>query len=116
MLKATCTQRIVIAAPPEVVWDYTQDFRHRPEWDPAVAVAEVVQEAPVWRLALATRMIFPEVQIAEPQSAELTDPHSRVAQPGHDHPVASCSDRIEHRLTRPIRKCAGKLPRHGSVG
>jgi len=29
-----------------VVWDYTQDFRHRPEWDPAVAVAEVVQEAP----------------------------------------------------------------------
>lgn len=70
----------------------------------------------VRRLALATRMIFPEVQIAEPQSAELTDPHSRVAQPRHDHPVARCADRIEHRLTCPIRKCAGKLPRRGSVG
>src|SRR5262249_33414906 len=70
-----------------------------------------LDDVDVWPFALATRMVFPEVQIAEPESAELTDPHSRVAQPGHDHPVASCSDGIEHRLTGPVRQCARKLPR-----
>ena len=62
-----------------------------------------LDDVDVWPFALAARMVFPKVQIAEPQSAEFTDPHSRVAQPGHDHPVASCADGIEHRLTGPVR-------------
>ncbi len=37
---------IVIAAPPEKVWDYTQDWTRRHEWDPGIVSAEILQAEP----------------------------------------------------------------------
>ena len=42
----TVRQAIVIAAPPEVVWDVTQDFGRRQAWEPGVESAEVLATDP----------------------------------------------------------------------
>ncbi len=42
---------VEVAATPEAVWDYTQDYAHRTEWDPSILEARVESEAPervVW--------------------------------------------------------------------
>jgi hypothetical protein len=36
----TVTERVFVAAPPERVWDYTQDYARRCEWDANVLEAE----------------------------------------------------------------------------
>jgi uncharacterized protein YndB with AHSA1/START domain len=46
MGNVTVTHSVTIAAPPERVWDYTQDYQHRATWDASVIEAEVEQEAP----------------------------------------------------------------------
>jgi hypothetical protein len=46
MLKITATHSIVIAASPEKVWDYTQDWRKRREWDDTVVKVEEIEDAP----------------------------------------------------------------------
>lgn len=38
----TVTESVVIPRPPEQVWDFTQDYRRRPEWDASVMAAEVL--------------------------------------------------------------------------
>jgi uncharacterized protein YndB with AHSA1/START domain len=38
----TVKESVFIAAPPERVWDYTQDWTRRTEWDPAIVAAEVL--------------------------------------------------------------------------
>src|SRR4051794_28012897 len=42
----TVRETIFIDAPIERVWDYTQDFTHRPEWDRSIVDAEVLQREP----------------------------------------------------------------------
>lgn len=42
----TVTESLFVAASPEVVWDYTQDYGHRTEWDDSILEAEVLQEPP----------------------------------------------------------------------
>jgi hypothetical protein len=45
-VNVTVQDSIRIAAPPEVVWDYTQDWTRRREWDDSVLEAKVVSEEP----------------------------------------------------------------------
>jgi hypothetical protein len=46
----TVKESIAVAAPPEHVWDFTQDYSRRAEWDDFVKDARVEQESPrvVW--------------------------------------------------------------------
>ena len=44
--KVTVRESVEIAASPDAVWDYTQDWTRRSEWDPSIKAAEVVQPAP----------------------------------------------------------------------
>lgn len=41
-MNVTVKESVFIAAPPERVWDYTQDWTRRTEWDPAIVAAEVL--------------------------------------------------------------------------
>ena len=49
MLVAT-TESIVVARPPEAVFDFTQDYARRTSWDRGVLSAEVLQRAPLPRV------------------------------------------------------------------
>ena len=40
------TESIWVACPPEAVWDYTQDFTRRTEWDAGIAEATIVGQEP----------------------------------------------------------------------
>ena len=42
----TVTESIRVDRPPEAVFDYTQDYATRPDWDPAVVKARVLSENP----------------------------------------------------------------------
>lgn len=44
--KATVSETIHVARPPQEVFDYTQDYRTRSDWDPSVAQAEVLSDEP----------------------------------------------------------------------
>ena len=46
MAKVTVSSSIQIDAPPDVVWDYTQNWRQRHEWDGSVAKATYLSEMP----------------------------------------------------------------------
>jgi hypothetical protein len=46
MPKVTVTESITIAASPEAVWDYTQDWTQRTTWDPAVREVIAISEGP----------------------------------------------------------------------
>jgi hypothetical protein len=46
MNKVTVSEFIQIDAGPDVVWDYTQDWRRRREWDRSVIEAEYLSEKP----------------------------------------------------------------------
>lgn len=50
MRNITVKESILIAASPERIWDFTQDYARRPEWDDFVRVARVEQASPrvVW--------------------------------------------------------------------
>ena len=40
------TESIWVPCPPEAVWDYTQDFTRRTEWDAGIAEATIVGQEP----------------------------------------------------------------------
>jgi Polyketide cyclase / dehydrase and lipid transport len=40
------TESIWVARPPEAVWDYTQDFTRRTEWDAGIADASILEQEP----------------------------------------------------------------------
>jgi hypothetical protein len=42
----TVTETIHVAQPPDVVFDYTQDYRTRADWDPGVREATLLSESP----------------------------------------------------------------------
>jgi hypothetical protein len=42
----TIRESILIAAGPKYVWDYTQDWNRRAEWDPSIKAAEVLEPGP----------------------------------------------------------------------
>ncbi|WP_298900381.1 SRPBCC family protein [uncultured Psychroserpens sp.] len=42
----TISQSLIINASQEAIWNYTQDFDNRPEWDTAVMESEVIQKKP----------------------------------------------------------------------
>jgi hypothetical protein len=46
----TVTESVQIARPPEVVWDFTQDYGRRAQWDPGILEAEVLASAPALRV------------------------------------------------------------------
>lgn len=45
-MNVTVKDEVFIAAPPEAVWDYTQDWTHRTEWDDSVLEAKVQADDP----------------------------------------------------------------------
>ena len=45
-MNITVRESIRIDAPPEVVWDYTQDWTRRTEWDPGIVAAELLPGEP----------------------------------------------------------------------
>ncbi len=42
----TVSETVHVARPPEDVFDYTQDYAYRTDWDPAIAEVEVLTEEP----------------------------------------------------------------------
>ena len=40
------TESTWVARPPEAVWDYTQDFTRRTEWDAGIAEATILEQEP----------------------------------------------------------------------
>jgi Polyketide cyclase / dehydrase and lipid transport len=42
----TVTESIWVNRPPDAVWDYTQDYGHRAEWDAGVAEATMLADEP----------------------------------------------------------------------
>jgi hypothetical protein len=48
----TIHESLVIDRPPEMVWDFTQDFAQRSAWDSAIRRARVVVAAPVPRVEI----------------------------------------------------------------
>jgi hypothetical protein len=44
-MNITVKESIHIRAAPEAVWDYTQDWTRRTEWDPAIQAAEILPAA-----------------------------------------------------------------------
>jgi hypothetical protein len=42
----TVTESLWVNCPPEAVWDYTQDYTRRPEWDAGVAEATILGTEP----------------------------------------------------------------------
>ena|SRR5688572_370962 len=42
----TIRQSIIVCKPRELVWDYTQNFANRPDWDSAIKSAYLLQEEP----------------------------------------------------------------------
>lgn len=51
----TVTESLWIERPPDVVWDFTQDYDRRAEWDPEVLSAEVIQSVPRRRIRIRGR-------------------------------------------------------------
>ena len=51
----TVSESIQIAVSPEQVWDYTQNYSRRREWDDSVRSAEIVEEHPALVVRLAVR-------------------------------------------------------------
>ena len=45
-VSVTVTETIHVARPPEEVFDYTQDYYHRTDWDDAITEAQVVNGDP----------------------------------------------------------------------
>jgi uncharacterized protein YndB with AHSA1/START domain len=54
-LNITLSETIQITASPEKVWDYTQDYSHRREWDNSVLRAEIIEEDPALVVRLSVR-------------------------------------------------------------
>jgi len=51
MANVTVRVSLFIAAPPERVWDFTQDWSRRADWDPAIVAAERIEaEPPAYRV------------------------------------------------------------------
>jgi len=50
MRKVTASHSLRVRARPEQVWDFTQNWNRRPEWDFSVVAAKVIKETPrtVW--------------------------------------------------------------------
>src|SRR5882672_2740781 len=46
----TVTENLQIARPPEVVWDFTQDYSRRAQWDQGILTAEVLAPSPALRV------------------------------------------------------------------
>lgn len=47
MNKVTVNETIAVSAHPEKVWDYTQNWNHRQDWDKSILQAHYVQEGPL---------------------------------------------------------------------
>jgi polyketide cyclase/dehydrase/lipid transport protein len=45
-VKVTAREVVFVAAPPERVWEFTQDWTRRHQWDPAVVAAEYLEREP----------------------------------------------------------------------
>ena len=43
--KVTVTEAVLVRASPEVVWDFTQDYNRRPQWDLLVSSAQVATDS-----------------------------------------------------------------------
>lgn len=46
MNKVTVSESIQVEANPTIVWDYTQDWRRRADWDRSIISAQYLSEAP----------------------------------------------------------------------
>jgi len=71
----TIKHSIIIDKPRELVWDYTQNYDHRPKWDSAVLEASVLQTTPNRIVKLRTKgnttMTFIYKQDARPHKTTL---------------------------------------------
>lgn len=84
----TVTESTFIARPPDVVWDFTQDYSRRREWDSAILEAVVVSRDPVPRVRIAAagglKAIFQYKEFLRPvrTSLALEDVQSAVVSGG----------------------------------
>lgn len=56
--RVTVMEMVEVKARPEVVWDFTQDFSRRREWDANIVGAEVLSETPMRRVRVRGRGKF----------------------------------------------------------
>jgi len=69
-IKITVTEAIDIPGSPCDVWDYTQDFSRRPDWDSSILSAEVIGTKPA-----------PRVRIVGPGGLRCTFQYKRFDRP-----------------------------------
>jgi hypothetical protein len=74
-VRVTVTSSIFVRRPPTSVWDFTQDFACRPDWDAGVLEAEVIRREPVRlvrvRCAGGLRGVFRYVRFEPPRHASV---------------------------------------------
>jgi polyketide cyclase/dehydrase/lipid transport protein len=87
-MNVTITEELFIARPPEVVWDYTQDYARRPEWDRSILAASVLENGPRPRIRVRAagglRGVFQYKLFERPRrtSVELTEVESALISGG----------------------------------
>ena len=74
---------VEVAASPEAVWDYTQDYGHRAEWDPSILEARVESEGAPERVvwirgagSLQCRLRYKQFERPSRTSLAMFDVHS----------------------------------------
>ena len=84
----TVTETVLVARPPEAVWDFTQDYARRPEWDAAILEAEVIETGATPRIRIRAagglRGVFQYKLLDRPRRTTLvlTDVESRMIRGG----------------------------------
>lgn len=51
-MNVTVSEALHVAAPPELVWDFTQDYGQRSSWDRSILEAEVLESSPLPRVRI----------------------------------------------------------------
>lgn len=71
----TVTESVFVRCTPEVLWDYTQDYAHRCEWDASVREVNVLATQPVPRVRVdcagGVRAVFQYKQFDRPVRTSL---------------------------------------------
>ena len=76
MPMVTVTESVLVRRPRQVVWDFTQDYLRRREWDASILEASVIHQAPTPRVQIRSvgglRAVFQYRQFDRPSRTSLS--------------------------------------------
>ena len=87
-MRVSVTESLFVARPPDVVWDFTQDYARRLEWDASILEAEVIGTGAIPRVRIRAAGglsgVFQYKLFDRPRrtSLVLTDVESKVIEGG----------------------------------